>query len=66
MALDFNKQGNFINYPKKEYTIHDISELPSEADGKTDIPNGSLCTLCAKPNYVVYAYDKILKEWFPI
>jgi hypothetical protein len=65
MALDLNQQGHLINYPKKEWTCNDISELPVESDS-LDIPNGSLCTLCKKPNYIIFAYDDIAKEWFEI
>jgi hypothetical protein len=65
MALDYNGSANYISRPKKEWTCHDISELPVESE-KLDIPHGSICVLVAKPDYIVYTYDEIAKEWFEI
>jgi hypothetical protein len=65
MALDLNKQGNLINYPKKEWTAHSIDEFPVESD-TLSIPHGSYCTLVATPDFKVYTYDSIAKEWFEI
>ena len=65
MALDLNKQGFQINYPQKEWTAHALSEFPVESDSLS-IPHGSFCTLVAKPDYIVYTYDSILKEWFEL
>lgn len=65
MALDLNQQGHLINYPKKEWTAHTLSEFPVESDSLS-IPHGSLCTLVAKPDYIIYVYDSILKEWYEI
>lgn len=65
MPLILNEHGNLKPCPIKQWSINDISELPVESD-KLSIPNASLCTLCKKPDYKIFAYDSILKEWFEI
>lgn len=65
MALVLNRNGQWYPCPIKEWTCNDVSEFPIESD-LVDIPNGSICTLVKKPNYIVYTYDDVAKEWFPI
>jgi len=65
MALILNENGNLQPCPVKKWTINDFTELPVESDS-LDIPNGSLCTLCKKPDYLIYAYDDNIQEWFEI
>jgi hypothetical protein len=65
MALELESQGDYISRPIKIWTCHAIDEFPVESE-ILDIPHGSLIKLIAKPDFIIYTYDEIAKEWFQI